>query len=453
MTSESKCADVIVVGAGMAGLKTAMELEAQGRSVILLEARDRVGGRLMPGEIAGQMIDRGGQWVGPTQNLLLAEAEAQGVKTYLQYDKGRQVLHYKGRRRTYSGDVPSLPLLSLLELGRVQKRWDREMMTLPADAPWTAPDAMDWDGQTLESWIRSNIRTEGARSFARIVCRAVFCAEPEQMSYLFFLEYLRSGHGVEELIGVKGGAQEAKFLGGAHSIARKMAEGLKSPIHFEAPVRAIHQDDDGVTLRTDKGEFSAARVVIAIPPALASRIHYDAPLPSLRDGLMQRMPMGSVIKVHIAYDKPFWRKKGLAGMAVSDSHAFNVAFDQTPEDESVGIIVGFIDGDHATEMSSVGDNARREEVVKALTDYFGPEAREPVDYVDQDWTAEEWSRGCYVAHMAPGVMTRFGEALRAPVGRIHWAGTETATDWQGYMDGALQSGIRAAKEVAERLSR
>ncbi|MGX1197248.1 flavin monoamine oxidase family protein [Parvibaculum sp. MBR-TMA-1.3b-4.2] len=453
MTGESKSADVMVVGAGMAGLKTAMELEAQGKSVLVLEARDRVGGRLMPGEIAGQVIDRGGQWVGPTQKLLLAEAEAQGVKTYLQYDKGKQVLHYKGKRRTYSGDIPSLPLLSLLELDRVQKRWDREMMTLPADAPWTAPDAMDWDGQTLESWIRRNIRTEGARTFARIVCRAVFCAEPEQMSYLFFLEYLRSGHGVEELIGVKDGAQEAKFLGGAHSIARKMAEGLKSPIHFETPVRALHQDDNGVTLRTDKGDYQADRVVIAIPPALASRIHYDAPLPSLRDGLMQRMPMGSVIKVHVAYDKPFWRKKGLAGMAVSDAHAFNVVFDQSPEDESVGILVGFIDGDHATAMSSMGDNIRREEVIKALTDYFGPEAREPIDYVDQDWTAEEWSRGCYVAHMAPGVMTRFGEALRAPVGRIHWAGTETATEWQGYMDGALQSGIRAAREVMERLPR
>jgi len=190
---------------------------------------------------------------------------------------------------------------------------------------------------------------------------------------------------------------------------------------------------------------------LAIPPALASRIHYDAPLPVKRDGLMQRMPMGSVIKVHVAYEKPFWRTKGLAGMAVSDEHPFNVVFDQSPDDESVGILVGFIDGDHAVEMSAMGDNARREEVVKSLVAYFGPAAREPIDYVDQDWTAEEWSRGCYVAHMAPGVMTRFGEALRAPCGRIHWAGTETATEWQGYMDGALQSGLRAAAEVEARL--
>lgn len=443
--------DVIVVGAGMAGLKTAMELEARGHTVTLLEARDRVGGRLMAGEIAGHVIDRGGQWVGPTQKLLLAEAANHGIETYRQYETGAQLLHYKGRLRKYSGDVPALPILSLLELARVQKRWDREMMTLPAEAPWQAPNAVEWDSQTLETWIRANIRTHGAQTFARIVARAVFCAEPAQMSYLFFLDYLRGGHGVEELTGVTGGAQEAKFRGGAHSIARAMAASLSTQIHFEAPVRAIRQDEQGVAVRTDKGEFRSRFLVMAIPPALASRIHYDAPLPVKRDGLMQRMPMGSVIKVHVAYEKPFWRAKGLAGMAVSDEHPFNVVFDQSPDDESVGILVGFIDGDHAVEMSAMGDNARREEVVKSLVAYFGPAAREPIDYVDQDWTAEEWSRGCYVAHMAPGVMTRFGEALRAPCGRIHWAGTETATEWQGYMDGALQSGLRAAAEVEARL--
>lgn len=452
MKAETSRADVIVVGAGMAGLKAAMELEAGGRSVILLEARERVGGRLMAGEIAGHVIDRGGQWVGPAQKLLLAEAAAHGVETYRQYDSGKQLLHYKGRLRKYSGDAPALPFLSLLELARLQKRWDREMATLPADAPWTAPNAEDWDSQTLESWIRANLWTDGARTFARIVARAVFCAEPAQMSYLFFLDYLRSGDGLAALTGVAGGAQEAKFRGGAHSIARAMAASTGAPLHCDTPVRAIRQTGNGVTLRTGKGDFEGQYAIIAIPPALASRIHYDAPLPAMRDGLMQRMPMGSVIKVHIAYETPFWRKDGLSGMAVSDEHPFNVVFDQSPDDESTGILVGFIDGDHALAMSAMGDNARREEVVKSLIAYFGPKAREPVGYVDHDWTAEEWSRGCYVAHMAPGVLTRFGEALRAPVGRIHWAGTETATKWQGYMDGALQSGIRAAEEVAARLA-
>jgi monoamine oxidase len=442
--------DVIVVGAGLAGLKAASELEAKGRSVAIVEARDRVGGRTKAGEIAGEVIDRGGQWVGPGQNLLLAEATRLGIENYAQYDKGEQVLHYGGTRRTYSGDIPKLPLLALLELDRIVKRWDREAATLPADAPWSALKALDWDAQTLESWILRNIRTKGARTFARIVARAVFCAEPQQLSYLFFLEYLRSGHGVEHLIGVKGGAQEAKFKGGAHGISRRLAESLKSPVVFDAPARAIHQTETGVSIRTDKGTFDAAHAIVAVPPALAARIHYDAPLPAKRDGLFQRMPMGSVIKVHVAYKTPFWRKAGLSGQAASDAHAFNVVFDQTPEDERIGILVGFIDGAHAVEMSAMGDNARRQSVIAALVDYFGPQASEPIDYNDQDWTAEEWSRGCYVGHMAPGTMTLFGDVIREPAGRIHWAGTETATEWAGYMDGALQSGIRAAAEIVAR---
>lgn len=442
--------DVIIVGAGLAGLKAASELEARGRSVIVLEARDRVGGRLKPGMIAGEVIDRGGQWVGPGQNRLLAEAARFGVETYPQYDKGAQIMWREDKRLRYAGDVPRLPVLALLELDRVVKRWNREMATLPELSPWLAEKARDWDSQTLESWIRKNIYTSGAQSFARIVTRAVFCAEPSQMSYLFFLEYLRSGHGVENLIGVEGGAQQDKFRGGAHSIAVKLASSLKGPIILEAPVRAITQDETGVTLRTDEGAFEARHVVMAVPPTLAARIHYNAPLPAKRDGLLQRMPMGSVIKVHIAYDKPFWRHAGMSGQAASDKHAFNVVFDQSPDDEHVGILVGFIDGDHAVEMSALGDNARRQHVIAALTDYFGPQAASPIDYVDQDWTAEEWSRGCYVAHMAPGVMTTFGDVIREPVGRLHWAGTETATEWAGYMDGALQSGTRAAQEILQR---
>jgi len=444
--------DVIVVGAGLAGLKAAQVLRTAGKTVTVLEARDRVGGRSKAGVIAGQTVDFGGQWVGPQQTLLLAEAREMGVETYPQYTQGASLVSLDGRVKSYASDIPRLPLLSLLELGWVERRWRQHAQSLPEGAPWLAKKAAEWDAQTLESWILRNARTRAARDFARIVTRAVFCAEPRQLSYLFFLEYLRQGDGLAVLIGTQGGAQQDKFRGGAWQIPQRMAQPLGGDLVLEAAVSRVVQGERGVEVDSTQGRFAADYLIMAVPPALAARVHYEQPLPARRDGLLQRMPMGSVIKVHVAYPTPFWRERGLNGSIAANDRAFNVVFDQSPEDGSLGMLVGFIDGDHAVAMSSWTAAQREQQVVADLVHYFGPAAAQPLAYAEQDWTTEEWSRGCYVGHMGPGVLTTFGEVLREPCGRIHWAGTETATRWMGYLDGALQSGMRAADEVLARLA-
>lgn len=439
--------DVIIIGAGFAGLKAATELKAAGKNVKLLEARERVGGRVKAGKIAGEVIDLGGQWVGPQQKNLMAEAATQGVEIYPQYDDGKTVMEMNGVRRLGVGSNLPLSWAASIEMLRIIRHWDKTMRTLPAAAPWQAPNATQWDGETVESWINRNVWTKQAREFISTLTRALICAEPNQVSYLCFLNYLRSGHGLEVLIGTRGGAQQDKFRGGAWSIAGKMAEKLSDDIIFQAPVQAISQSDNDVTIHTEKGDFTAARAIIAIPPVLAGRIRYNQPLSRQREGLVQRMPMGAVIKIHIAYDKPFWRHEGLSGTAISNQRGFNVVLDQSPEDESKGILVGFFDGGHALRASGMGDNQRRTQVLEDLQAYFGDKAAQPIDYVEQNWLAEEWSLGGYVSHTGPGVLTAYGEALRRPCGRLHWAGTETATEWAGYIDGALQSGVRVAEEV------
>jgi monoamine oxidase len=441
-------ADVIVVGAGMAGLKAASELVALGRAVIVLEADDRVGGRTKAGTIAGRVADFGGQWVGPRHSVLLAEAKRLGIETYPQHTDGRTVLKLSGKTSRFKGETPAMSPLALVELATLQRRWDREMREVPADAPWSAPRAREWDPQSLESWILKNLRTAEAREFARLVPRGAWAAEASQVSYLWFLDALRSGEGLASLMGVKGGVLEMKFKGGMQQIAQRLADELGDRLVLGAPVRRILQTDAGVRLESDKGALEACFVIVAVPPGPASRIEYRPHLSAAHDGLRQRMPMGSIIKIALAYETAFWREAGLNGQIAADDDVVGLAYDDV-QDVGPPVLLAFIEGHHAIALSSATKEARREKVLASLVRFLGPKAADPIAYEDNDWLTESWTHG-YVGTMPPGVMTRYGHALREPFGRIHWAGAETSVEWQGYIEGALRSGIRAAHEVAAR---
>jgi monoamine oxidase len=444
--------EVVVVGAGLAGLCAARELARRGISCVVLEARDRVGGRTLSTTLGGDTIDLGGQWIGPTQNRLAALADELGITRFPQFCSGRKMLSWSGKLSSYDGALPKFSLWTQLELLLTDRRWQRYVREIPPDAPWKAARAAEWDSMTLETWKRRHLRSAGARLFVDVVTRAVLTSEPRDVSFLYFLSYLRWGHGLGNLISIDGGAQQERFVGGAQQISQRLADGLAPRVVLNAPVRAIEHDAQRVIVRSDAGTWNARLAIVAIPPLLAGRIDYAAPLPAARDQLTARMPMGSVIKYVIGYDRPFWREAGFSGEVVSDTGITVTTFDDSSHDGRQPALVSFSDGEVARQWSGRTPEERRRAVIDELVRFFGPQAATPTDFKEKDWSAEPWSRGCYVGVTGPGTLTSFGEALRAPCGRIHWAGTETATEWMGYLDGAIQSGQRAAEEVARRLA-
>jgi len=445
--------DVVVVGAGLAGLACARELERAGLAAAVLEARDRVGGRILGREIAPDtVVELGAQWVGPGQDRVLALAAELGVDTYPTYRKGMRLFEHGDKVTRYRGTIPRLNPLVLAEVQAALWRIDRLARRVPCEAPWEAPRAHRLDAETAASWIRRSVRSATARKLLALAVEAVWACEPEDLSFLHMLFYVRSAGGFERLLETEGGAQERRFVGGSQLLPHRLAAELASPPVLRSPVRRIEWGDDRVTVIADRARFRARRCVVALPPPLACRIEYDPPLPALRDQLAQRTPLGTVIKCMAVYDEPFWRDEGLSGEATSTVGPVGVTFDNSPPQGRPGVLLGFLEGRAARTLAGATVAQRREAVLACFARLFGPRAARPRDFVEHSWADDPWSRGCYGCHFTPGTWTAYGSAWRRPVGSIHWAGAEYATRWNGYMDGAVRSGEETARTLAAELA-
>jgi monoamine oxidase len=447
--SRARSVDVCVVGAGLAGLTAARRLREGGARVAVLEARDRVGGRTHSTDLDGVRVDLGGQWIGPTQTRMEALVEELAIPMFPTFHTGRKVLFVGDRRSTYTGDIPSMAPHRLALLQATLTRMERLCRRVGANPePWTRPDAARWDGESLESWLRRNVPSAAVRGVFDAAVRTVFGADPGELSLLHALYYFAAGGGVRRVVDIHEGAQERRFVPGAQSVALALAEPLGPDLILDAPVRRIETTTrGGMRVVADAGEWTAKRVVVAVPPAMAGRIAYDPPMPALRDELTQRYPMGATIKFHAVYERPFWRDEGYSGEAVLTDGPLAVAFDNSPPDGSRGALLAFSVGSPARRLGALSEDARRRTVLAVLVRCFGDRAGEPVAVIDKDWSADPWTRGCPTGFAPPGVLSTFGPALRPPVGAVHWAGTETATEWTGYMEGAVRSGERASAEV------
>ena len=452
MSAAQMSADVVVIGGGLAGLSAASALVGAGVQALVLEARDRVGGRTFSDRLDdGTVVDLGGQWLGARHDALRELAEELGCETFPTYDAGDQLDVRDGAVHRFSGLLPRDDEEMVADLSSAYDRIDALTAAVDLDAPWTSPGALELDGMTFHTWIEQNVGSVAAKERLGAVTRAVWAAEPADVSLLHILFYARSNGGISQLTSTTGGAQERRFVDGSQSVSLELARRLGDRVHLDTPVWRVRTSDEQVVAVSDGLEVTAQLAVIAIPPTLTGQIRYEPPLPPLRSQLTQRTPMGSVIKVFCSYSEPFWRDADLCGQVLSDRGPVRVVFDNSPPDSGVGVLLGFIEGADARHWMGRPAEERRAAVEANLTTYFGRRAGEVVEYREQTWATEPYSGGCYAMYLPPGVWTSYGAALRQPVGRLHWAGSDIAVHSAGYMDGAVLSGRAVAADVLARL--
>ncbi|WP_157007554.1 flavin monoamine oxidase family protein [Agromyces laixinhei] len=444
--------DVVIVGAGASGLTAATRLKDAGRSVVVLEARDRVGGRLWTDDVDGAMLEIGGQWVSPDQDALIETLGDLGLETYSRYRDGENVyIDANGERRLFEGDIFPVPAKTENEIVGLIEKLDALVAEIDPEAPWAHPRAKDLDEISFAHWLETQTDDEEARlNIGMFIAGAMLTKPAHAFSALQALLMAASAGSFSNLVDADFILDE-RVVGGLQQVPLRLAERLGDAVCTGQPVRTIRWNPDapgaGVVAVTDSLEVHAKHLVLALPPVLISRISYDPPLPRRQHQMHQHLSMGFVIKVHAVYETPFWRDAGLSGTAFSPYELVHEAYDNTNHGDSRGTLVGFVSDEEADDVFTLPAEERTAKILESLSHYYGPEALNPVVYYESDWGSEEWTRGAYAASFDMGGLARYGADLRTPVGPIHFSCSDMAGKGYQHVDGAIRVGREVAAEI------
>jgi putrescine oxidase len=438
--------EIAVVGAGIAGLTAASTLAREGLDVVVLEARDRVGGRTWNTEIGGEANELGGQWVAPYQSAIHALLEDLGIELFPSYREGEHLyIDPAGRTHRYQGHDAPLGAASERAFAEADAKLDALAKELDPEAPWEHPDAAQLDAITFEAWLGAEVADEMAQDLLRSWLAGGFLAKPAHtFSLLQGLWMIAGAGGTYELFQPEQ-CLAYRVVGGSQLIAIRLSERLGGRVVLDAPARGIRWSPDGVEIDAGPVQVSARAVIVAVPPNLTTAIHFSPALPAWRMRLGQSLSQGSINKILAVYETPFWRAEGLSGQGFAPYELVREVYDNSPPSASAGVLCTFLAGENAERAGRLSVADRRAKVLAGMAKYVGPRALEPADFIETDWSAQEWTRGAYGTSYGPGGLTRFGADLRRSIGPIHWACTDIAGVGHIHMEGATRSGERAAR--------
>jgi monoamine oxidase len=448
--SGEKRVDAVVVGAGMAGLYATHLLKKAGRKVVLLEGSHRVGGRVLNlkvGPKPNDVSEAGAQWINDDERIIQTLMRRFKLKTYKNYTKGKSTLIINGKVSHFEGTtVPTLPGDGTQQLIKAVGQLSSMAKEVPVDAPWDAPRADEWDSQTAQSWIEDNATNPIARDFLNIAMGGPVSVEAKDISLLHYLFIAQACGGPLALLTIGSGVLADRIVGGTGRLVEGLAHPLRHVTELKTPATMIERGKR-MRVTTPKGKWVADHVIVAMSPTMTQSILFDPVLPIMRMQSVQRTGNGSCIKVFPVYDKPFWRDDGLNGIIQSNSEPFSGVFDNSPKDGTPGVLFCLVENVHARNLSRMSKEKAKAKVLDGLALALGEKARHPKDYIQHDWCKEHHLQGGAASFYPPGMLTEYRNMFSKPFGHLHFAGTETGTEFWGNMEAALQSGERTANEV------